>query len=71
MHESNPTGVSTQVLRTEARRICKRTSHDSPVRLLEPMTRSEKTECDRDERSFMRVAATARRVFALSSRPLT
>jgi hypothetical protein len=46
-------------------------SHDSPVRLLDPMTRSEKTECERDERSFISVAATARRVLALSSRPRT
>lgn len=43
----------------------------SPVSELKPLTLRAKTECDRDERSFMSVAATARRPRARSSRTET
>ena len=39
-------------------------SHRSPVCSLHPEMRRVKTECDRDERSFISVAATVRREFA-------
>jgi hypothetical protein len=39
-------------------------SHRSPVCSLHPEIRSVNTECDRDERSFISVAATVRREFA-------
>ena len=38
----------------------KHPSQDSPVMLLCPETRKVKTECDRDERWFIRVDATER-----------
>lgn len=38
--------------------------HDSPVWVLWPVTRRVKTLCDREERSFMSVAATVRRFCA-------
>jgi len=39
----------------------KQPSHASPVILFTPLTRNVKTECDREERSFIQVVATARR----------
>jgi hypothetical protein len=42
-------------------------SHFSSVRGLTPLTLRVKTEWDREERSFIRVAATARLELALSS----
>lgn len=46
-------------------------SHFSSVRGLTPFTLRVKTECERDDRSFIRVAATARRDRARSSRVAT
>lgn len=46
-------------------------SHRSPVCSLQPKIRRVKTECDRDERSFISVAATARREFACRRSTLT
>lgn len=42
-------------------------SHFSSVKGLTPLTLSVKTECERDDRSFIRVAATARLELARSS----
>ena len=39
----------------------KQPSHASPVIRFVPFTRNVKTECDREERSFIQVVATARR----------
>lgn len=39
----------------------KQPSHASPVIRFTPLTRNVKTECDREERSFIQVVATARR----------
>jgi hypothetical protein len=39
----------------------KQPSHTSPVILFTPLTRNVNTECDREERSFIQVVATARR----------
>jgi len=39
----------------------KEPSHASRVILFMPLTRNVKTECDREERSFIQVVATARR----------
>ena len=46
-------------------------SHLSSVSGFTPLTLRVKTECDRDDRSFIRVAATARRELARSSRVAT
>ena len=46
-------------------------SHVCPVCALVPRMRSVNTECERDERSFMSVAATVRREFASASRERT
>lgn len=43
----------------------------SPVWVFVPEIRSVKTECERDERSFMRVAATVRRELATRRREVT
>jgi hypothetical protein len=46
-------------------------SHLSSVSGFTPLTLSVKTECDREERSFIKVAATARRELARSRRVAT
>src|SRR6266850_884621 len=46
-------------------------SHTWPVCVLVPRMRSVKTECEREERSFISVAATVRREFAVASRERT
>jgi hypothetical protein len=46
-------------------------SHTWPVCVFVPRMRSVNTECEREERSFIRVAATMRREFAIARRERT